>query len=89
MRDRREQQNLVGRHGETLLAEAAFTSVSYRRCTCAAMLDAADQQHVVVESRRGSPGNVAVTNRSDVDEVRLQYVHARDSDWSPQLPPVS
>ncbi|CCK52776.1 Conserved protein of unknown function (part 1) [Mycobacterium canettii CIPT 140060008] len=38
MRDRREQQNLVGRHGETLLAEAAFTSVSYRRCTCAAML---------------------------------------------------
>ncbi|CCK64971.1 Conserved protein of unknown function (part 1) [Mycobacterium canettii CIPT 140070017] len=35
MRDRREQQNLVGRHGETLLAEAAFTSVSYRRYTCA------------------------------------------------------
>ncbi|CNV87264.1 Conserved protein of uncharacterised function (part 1) [Mycobacterium tuberculosis] len=28
-------------------------------------------------------------HRSDVDEVRLHYVHARDSDWSPQLPPVS
>ncbi len=42
MRERREQQNLVRHHGETLLAASTLT----------------------------------------VDEVRLHYVHARDSDWS-------